>query len=301
MSEHFTFRRIGAKTVSTLKKIRKVVYRNITDPYIQMLSYPKTGRTWLRVMIGKVLCEQYGMREDWLLETYHWKKYIKKSMSVNHDDTFQPWKSPHYMKLPTDKSRYAKNKVIFLVRDPRDVVVSFFFEMTKRARGYHLFQRYSGTISEFIRDDRFGVKRIIHYYNIWHQNTDVPQGFLLVRYEDIHRDPHTILRQTLAFMDINDVSDQVINKAVEYAGFENMKKVEAENALKTDELATPNQKDPEAYKVRKGKIGGFVEYLTEDDIGYLNDTIAEMDCAFYPELENLGAASSSPSVDVLVD
>ena len=203
MNTNKTIKHLELHVISTLRKIRKVIYRNIQDPYIHLISYPKTGRTWLRSMIGKVLCEKYGMNEGWLLETYHWQKFLGTTMSVHHDDTIQPWKNPHFSKMPTNKTKYSNNKVLFLVRDPRDIVVSYYFEMTKRKRFYQVLQQYTGTISEFIRDERFGIKRTINFYNIWHQNKNIPVDFFLIRYEDMHTDPHTILIRTLKFLGLD--------------------------------------------------------------------------------------------------
>lgn len=39
------------------------------QPSIYIVSYPKTGRTWLRVMIEKSLCEMFGLPESEMLRT----------------------------------------------------------------------------------------------------------------------------------------------------------------------------------------------------------------------------------------
>ena len=39
-------------------------HRN-TDVYV--VSYPKSGRTWLRVMLGKAISDRYGLPQDQLL------------------------------------------------------------------------------------------------------------------------------------------------------------------------------------------------------------------------------------------
>ena len=33
--------------------------------------------------------------------------------------------------------------------------------------------------------------------------------------------------------------------------------------------------------MRKGKVGGFVNYLSQDDISYVNQMMLEMDCPYY--------------------
>ena len=36
-----------------------------------------------------------------------------------------------------------------------------------------------------MKDDILGFKRIIHFYNLWQRNKDIPQNFLLVSYENL--------------------------------------------------------------------------------------------------------------------
>jgi len=33
--------------------------------------------------------------------------------------------------------------------------------------------------------------------------------------------------------------------------------------------------DEESYKVRKGKVGGYLEYLSQDDMNFINQVIKE--------------------------
>ena len=39
-----------------------------TDAYI--ISYPKCGRNWLTVLIGKALCEKFNLPDEIMLDTY---------------------------------------------------------------------------------------------------------------------------------------------------------------------------------------------------------------------------------------
>src|SRR3990172_11645288 len=78
-------------------------------------------------------------------------------------------------------------KVIFLVQNVKDILVSFYFQVTKREGNY------TGNISDFIRSDLYGIKKILTFYNIWHENRTVPKEFLRFRYEDMHKNPGEVL------------------------------------------------------------------------------------------------------------
>ena len=64
----------------------------------------------------------------------------------------------------TNRFRYRRSKVIFLVRDPRDVVVSHFYQVTKRSKNPFVFN----SITDFVKDDILGLKEsyIIIIYGI---------------------------------------------------------------------------------------------------------------------------------------
>ena len=169
-----------------------------TDAYI--ISYPKCGRTWLRLMLGRAISYHYSLPENeetLFLEGREKLHPDVPKIAVVHDD--RPMlKSPQ--ELETDKSRFINKFVIFLARDPRDVIVSSYFEMKNRGRmfGENPYQSrqayFDGTLQEFIDRRMGGFDTILRYYNIWAANRRQTAGFLLVRYEDMKADTHAELR-----------------------------------------------------------------------------------------------------------
>ena len=103
---------------------------------IYIISFPKSGRTWLRLMIGRVIVHQFSLFSHRNLDSM---LYLHKlallhplipRIFITHDDV------PHWKKadeLLTSKICYQDAKVIFLARDPRDLLVSIYFEQKKRA------------------------------------------------------------------------------------------------------------------------------------------------------------------------
>lgn len=51
------------------------------------------------------------------------------------------------------------------MRDPRDVMVSMYLHLTKR--GFKTGATFEGSISEMIRDPRFGIEAIVDTQNFW--------------------------------------------------------------------------------------------------------------------------------------
>ena len=179
--------------------------------------------------------------------------------------------------LQTFKGKFRDKKVIFLVRDPRDVIVSSYFEMNKRGNlfGDNPYENrkaaFEGSLVEFINRREGGFDTIIQYYNIWAQNRAVPEGFLLVRYEDLKHNPVRDLRRVVDFLGFTEVDDAVLSEAVEFASFDNMRKMESAGTFQSEVLNPADRSDQESYKTRKGKVGGYQDYLPREESARLTN------------------------------
>ncbi len=269
-----------------------------------VLSFPKCGRTWLRVLLGRLFQLHFRLEHPNIeRRLFRLHKLYRLNPAVPrvilfHDD-HPHWKKPEEMKR--SKSWYARKKVILLVRDPRDVVVSFYFEQSKRfgmqeaenmrrrieLRGYrNRIKTYRGTISEFIREPWGSFDTIIEYYNIWEEFRKRTPDFMLLRYEDLKSDAIGNLRKVAEFMDIPNVKDETLDEAVNYGSFENMRKMEVENRVHDGALAQKIKGDEQSFKTRKGKVGGYREQLIDEDVAWLNDHMRERlkaDFGYLPE------------------
>lgn len=245
---------------------------------VYIVSYPKSGRTWLRVILGKIIGEKFNIDEKYLLNT------IKLTLmagcpTINwiHDGSGLG-EGYHFRKFKTNKEIFSNKKIIFLYRKPHDVMVSSYFHATKRIQKFTKFQ---GDISEFIRSRGYGIKKLIAFYNVWYENRHIPQDFLLVKYEDLHNNTLESIKQVLDFIGIKDIEEELITKAISFGSFDNMKKMEYNQSLKASIMQAGQQNDNESYKVRKGKIDGYKDYLNQTDIDYIDRVIERMGCPFY--------------------
>lgn len=194
-------------------------------------------------------------------------------VDFSHDETSNSEGRP-LDKFTVDRESYRDKHVLLLVRDPRDVVVSCFFQATRRK------SRYEGDIKSFVRSDSHGIEKIIQFYKIWDAHKTTPKTFTLLRYEDMHAEPQKSLRKALHFLGAENITMAEIEDAIEFSSFESMKKMESKNSLNHKKLRPGNKRDPESFKVRKGKINGFVDYLSREEIDHCNTLLRELDCPF---------------------
>lgn len=232
-----------------------------------LISFPKCGRTWLRLMLGGALARRHGRPvddADALIDLYELTATLPNvpRILVTHDD------KPH-TKAPEDlersKARYRGKRVILLVRDPRDVIVSLYFERTRRDRRHP----YDGTLHDFLSERVGGVESLVEFCNIWDHQRSAVAGLHVVRYEDLHRDALGELRAALGFLGVDGVGDDVLSAAVVGARFDRMREIEAAGLAPGGKLRAADPTDEESFKTRKGKVGGFAEYLDDAEVASL--------------------------------
>ena len=73
---------------------------------------------------------------------------------------------------------------------------------------------------------------------------------------------------------------QTFSEAIEFTKFGNMKKLEAADAFDSKILHTRDKQDPESANVRRGKVGGFTDYLSLEDQAFAAEQMSALDPRF---------------------
>ncbi len=234
-------------------------------------------------MLGKLL-EQHlglsGIKVDKLFNLKLFSTFFSEKVPFivfSHDDNENFFRTPE--QLIQNKGKYKNSKVIFLVRNPIDVLVSSFFEKTKRnklgKREDSFWKPITGNISDYINEKNGGFDTIIEFYNIWYRNKNIPKNFMLLRYEDLQNDTLNQLKRVVDFIGINDIKQEVLKEAINYSCFNNMKEIEKNSGVKTDKLKPSDKNDDDTYKTRRGKIHGFVDYFNDEEIEFLKKKMTD--------------------------
>jgi Sulfotransferase domain len=236
-----------------------------------VVSIPKSGRTWLRVFLCAYFCGLAGR---------------PFSFDILHSDTMPRvafthdlWEHWYYARLKDRlrgkhlvPRRVCREKpIILLVRDPRDVVVSLYFQVTRRDQSYH------GTLAEMIRHQTFGIEPLVHVLNTWLATWGERPGVKLVRYEDCRADTARMFGEVLTFLGLEYIDTPSFADSVAFCRFENMQHLEATGKFATSILSPGDAHDTESFKVRRGVVQGYHDYLAADDIRYLDRAIVRLD------------------------
>ncbi len=214
-----------------------------------IVSYPKSGNTWVRFLVANLL---YPDPTDFeTLETRVPTIYKNTRRELDSFPSPRVLKSHEYF-----DPRYRR--VVYLVRDPRDVVISYFHYSLRKgsiAMGHSL----TDFAADFLAGKMGNVGSWQENVASWLAARDGSPNFLLVHYEHLRARPVDEATRIARFL--NCASDQVsIQRAVAASSFERMRELEKASGS-TLQL---KKKGADIPFVRKGRVGGWREELPDD-------------------------------------
>src|SRR6266571_5086888 len=166
-----------------------------------ILSVPKSGRTWIRTFLYAYFCKRYG-REFTLEPEHHGEPGIPR-LIFSHDLFEHRTKGDLWDRIRgkylVPKKELRRAKIVLLVRDPRDCFVSLYLQITRRDPHAPVELRRK-SVSEMLRDRRFGVSAIVNTMNDWIKEFSGRDDFIVIRYEALRASPTEYFRDLLAVL-----------------------------------------------------------------------------------------------------
>lgn len=242
-----------------------------------VLSYPKCGRTWAATVIMHYVGKYKGVITEPLPFSVnpnrdHPELFVLGRKAVFSHDIMTARISPEKLDRRFSVSQYANKPIVFIVRDPRDVVVSYFHHIKQRREKTNL--REGTTLDDFVHMPEFGLARIVTLYNKMYRFSELKEDIEFFRYEDLRgAGAYNIdtWKAMLSFIFKEPVDSSALQWALDASGFEQMKRRED----KDDTL------NPEARRVRKGEVGGYKGEMSPETRAYVDQYIEDNLHDFY--------------------
>ncbi len=246
---------------------------------VAFVSWAKSGRTWLRTLLSRAFQLGYGIPADAALEFDNLKRLNPRIPSVyfTHGNYIRD-----YVGRRDEQPAFWGKRVLLLVRDPRDTAVSQYFQWRHRMHpAKKLLNAYPPhgadvSLADFVLKEPMGLSGVLDFLEVWERTLPKVQAAHTVRYETLRRDTAGTLGGILEFLG-TPVAPEFVAQAVEYASVENMRKLEAEGTkvgYSGQRLKPGDAANPDSFKVRRGKVGGWQDYLTEAEIAEVQAMVA---------------------------
>jgi len=282
--QHFAKITRGLDKIARVVTGRQMAGRNLTvyPDDVFLTSYPRSGNTWARFLIGNLIYQDEPVTflniEERIPEIYfnsdHQMRALARPRILKSHECFQP----HYP------------RVIYIMRDPRDVAVSFYHHNVKAG---NIADDYP--IDDFI--PRFIAAAFDGRWGSWAEHVqswtllrkDRPE-FILLRYEEMKANPERELLRLTEFLDRCsfrriDSSLETLQHAIELSSPERMRKLEKAQAKKW--VLTRATRADKPF-VRTAQSGGWRSALSPA-------SVAAIELAWGPIMQNLGYELSSMS------
>jgi sulfotransferase family protein len=247
-----------------------------------LVSFPRSGNTWTRFLVCNLINPDdpvgFAQLESRIPEIYdtpdrHLRAFPRPRIIKSHE-CFDP--------------RYKK--IIYIVRDPRDVFLSYYeFQLKRRVISDECsMEQFLPYFMESKFEPNTGSWR--DHVVSWIATRSGQKSFLLLRYEEMLADPHKESTKIASFLGL-DSSPERIARAVALSSADRMRKLENEQSRLWK--ATKNTRQDKPF-VGKATAGGWKSALPETCLTQIESAWGDVMRSVGYELATHGAMARQP-------
>lgn len=259
----------GSISLRLKRDLRDAAWLREADAVI--VSFPKSGRTFIRAMLARLYQRRFGIDERALLEFPTLRRAPPNVPSVLFTHWGDAMRGPDAIRI--DPSQFAGKKVILIARHPGDIAVSRYHHLKHRSRDRARRRLAGQPLESFVWAAQGGIPSIVAFLNRF---AALPE-LTVLRYEDFIAKPEQSLGRLARTIGVNagkaDIAD-----AVRFGSVPSLKQREREGYFTSSRLRRARKSDERSGKVRSGTSGGYRAELDAD-------TAAAIDAYLFENLD----------------
>ncbi|MDQ8188855.1 sulfotransferase domain-containing protein [Roseibacillus persicicus] len=236
----------------------------VTSSDVFVVSYPKSGNTWLRFLLSNYFVQYFSipLNVNWFtVQGLIPDVQVYRNLPAN--DLISSRCGYRLLKTHADYEAKIKRAVV-LVRNPEDALLSCYkyFRLNGKIQ--------SGlSLRQFVEEHPQGLNGWINHTNGWVGQYRIGSVIRFYRFEDLRRNPHETMAEIIDLLGL-EVCDDILNSAIEASSLEAM----AVSEKKHRSNAALNLQN-ERF-VGQAKVGGGAEVMNDELIALIRENTAEI-------------------------
>lgn len=257
---------VARRVKDALKAVAREVTLSIRADDTFIVSYPKSGNTWMRFLLGALLLRgrqggevDFGNMDELIPDIYRHGGLKLRALPA-----------PRFLKSHEPYDPRVK-RAVCMVRDPRSVALSYYFFL-KRERRLGPDEPISSFMPRFLRGELDSYGPWDAHVQGWLAAEQEHPGVVVLSYEQMRADPLAGARRAASALGLPD-DEESLAAAIQASSFERMQALDRGRDANTN--AGLKGKDLSILFVRKGKPDEWREHLKGESLEQLHDAFGQ--------------------------
>ncbi|XP_069843070.1 amine sulfotransferase-like isoform X2 [Dipodomys merriami] len=247
------------RTLVDMEFLKNIEDFEIRDDDVFVITYPKSGTIWSQQILSLIFHEGHrnGTENIETLDRVPYLEYNIRKLDYAKRSSPRLFCThiPYYLAPRGLKSK--KNKMLYIYRNPKDVLVSF-FHFSK----WNVKLEAADTVEEYMKtflDGKVVGSRWFDHIRGWYEHRH-DFNILFLSYEEMKKDLRSSVMKISKFFE-KKLSEEDIDAVVRQATFQKMKSDARANYLTISqkEIGTRNN---DGHFLRKGIVGDWKHHFT---------------------------------------
>ncbi|KAL3529635.1 hypothetical protein ACH5RR_008957 [Cinchona calisaya] len=252
---------------------------------ILLATYPKSGTTWLKALLFILTnrtCIDNSEKNPLMTTSPHELVSMLESYAAKNPMNPRPSNSLMHTHIPytslPESTKSSGCRIIYVYRDPKDVLVSCWHFVNKLKPNeipqislVEAFERFSRGVSPY-------GPYWDHVLGYWKASVEFPERVLLLRYEDMKRDPCFHIKRLAEFLGHpftteEEAGEGLVSKLVDFCSFEKLSNLEVNKKGSHSGFGFPVIENKIFF--RQGQVGDSKNHLAREMIDHLDQITEE--------------------------
>jgi hypothetical protein len=275
---------ILVRATADVEIVRSALNYNARLDDIFLCSYPKTGTTWMKAIL-------YTLMNDGKSFDNNMAEFSARTPSLENvgERGLNNMHRPYVINTHFPLNRifhHDKAKYVCVVRNPKDVCVSYYYFLLKMIDGQPDKASFDTFFEAFINGNMQYGDYFEHLHAVWQHKDDA--NVFLTSYEEMKHDIRAVIRPLAKFLNI-ELNTDLLERIVTYTSFEYMKERYDKACIAQAQIALANESPTAPWPtskrllqmrdklliVRKGVVNSWSSIMSEEQAQRLDKIFAE--------------------------